>query len=82
MMMNRHLMIIIAFTGTSAIIIIVGALLLAFFGKTVPEPLWGLGGAAMGSLGTLLTGHGITSFGVGTRQDDTIQIKTKLDDDI
>lgn len=55
--MQKHMTIVIWFTGTSALLVIAGALVLAFYGKAIPDPIWGLGGAAVGSLGTLLTGR-------------------------
>lgn len=63
-------MLVIAFMGVSALTIIVGALMLSYWGKPIPEPIWGLGGAALGSLGTLLTGHRISDFSGPTRATD------------
>lgn len=61
---------VIWFTGLSAMMVIGGTLILAYFGRTIPDPLWGLGGAAVGSLGTLLTGR----WTFGERSTDQVII--------
>lgn len=66
--MQHHMTLVIWFTGLAAMAVVLGTLVLAYFGKPVPDPIWGLGGAAVGSLGTLLTGR----LTFGTRSTDAV----------
>jgi hypothetical protein len=68
--MFRAIMVIIFINGVIVLLVVVGALILAFNNRVIPEAIWGIGGAALGSLGTLLTGHRITEFTGPTRLAD------------
>lgn len=68
--MYRAIMVIIFINGVVALTVVIGALGLAYSAHPIPDALWGIGGAALGSLGTLLTGHRITEFTGPTRLSD------------
>lgn len=45
---------VVAFIGLFGLITISGVILLAYEGRSIPDPLSALGGAAVGALGSLL----------------------------
>lgn len=62
---------VVGFIGLFGLFTIGGVILLAYEGRSIPDPLSALGGAAVGALGSLLARTATVEHGVEQREDES-----------